>query len=177
MLMRFIQQLNSTPTPNHATALKGLLHTVRNKSQPSTKEKKREKHKAANAIIKENDVEIIVYFDEAHVLHPENSDDRPEDATLNALCSSFTSFVQQPIFFIFLSSQSSLSCSTPSSGPMVRARYAQDLQALISETPFDCSPLFPVALEGLSLQTVSTVEFMAQFGRPMYATFCFVSCL
>ncbi|KAG9023609.1 hypothetical protein FRB95_012722 [Tulasnella sp. JGI-2019a] len=164
------QQLTNTPTPDHATALKSLLRTVRNKVKPPTKGKKRGKCEEANTIIMENDVEIIVYFDEAHVLHSENSDGSPDDATLNALCSSFTAFVQRPIFFIFISSRPSLFRSTPSSGLMVhsaQARYAEDLQTPISETPFDYSPLFPVTLWELSLQTVSTVEFMAQSGRPM----------
>ena len=60
-------------------------------------------------------------------------------------------------------------------GRSARAREIADgLQAPITETPFDCSPVFTIKPGQLTPQDISKVEFLAQFGRPMWVSpvFC-----
>lgn len=48
-----------------------------------------------------------------------------------------------------------------------RQSHSERLEAPITELPFDCGPLLPVQVGSLYLKDVSSVYFMAQFGRPL----------
>jgi hypothetical protein len=118
-----------------------------------------------------NGVELMLYFDEAHVLSDRKIPDDPDGKDMyDVLCSCFNAFLPKPIFVIYLSTTSNISQLSPA-GPAARSSRARAivdaLQAPITEVPFDCSPAFPIKSGCLSLQDVCEVKFMAQFGRPM----------
>ena len=116
-------------------------------------------------------VKLMLYFDEAHVLSARAVPHDPEEKDMyDVLCSCFNLFLSLPIFVIFLSTTSNIHELAPL-GPLAksaRARANADaLQAPLTETPFDCSPEFPIKPGKFGLKDVCQVEFMAQFGRPM----------
>jgi len=119
-----------------------------------------------------NKIRIILYFDEAHELSQRRTEDNQGNCIYdhyNALCGSLNVFREQPIFIIFLSTHSSSSALAPPCEDNRSARApAGHLQAPITETPFDCSPVFPLKLDELSYSDVCKIDFLAQFGRPMY---------
>jgi len=117
-----------------------------------------------------NKIKIILYFDEAHELfHKQMTDDRPYHH-FDALCGSLNAFRGQPIFAIFLSTDSSLSVlASPRKDNRSARAPAGRLQAPFTETPFDCSPIFPLELDELNYEDTCQIKFLAQFGRPMYA--------
>ncbi|KIL67470.1 hypothetical protein M378DRAFT_9260 [Amanita muscaria Koide BX008] len=116
----------------------------------------------------EEKIKVVMYFDEFHSLStvsaPSNKYDR-----LDVLFAAIGSLSSQPLMVIFLSTVSHMS-----SAPYARsARARQDwdeLQPTITETPFDCGPMLPLASNTLRLQDTCTIEFMAQFGRPLFWT-------
>ena len=113
----------------------------------------------------------MLYFDEAHVLAGRRISKDPDGRdTYDVLCSCFNFFLSSPIFVIYLSTSSNIRQLAPS-GPLAGSARACDnadaLQALVTEIPFDCSPIFPIIPGKLGLDDVCKVEFMAQFGRPM----------
>jgi hypothetical protein len=118
----------------------------------------------------------MVSFDEAHVLSGYKIPNDPEgNSTYDVLCSCFNFFLTLPILVIYLSTTSIRSqWQLAPVGPLARSARArsnvtnvENLQAPITETPFDCSPVFPIKPGKLGLEDVSKVEFLAQFGRPM----------
>jgi hypothetical protein len=118
-----------------------------------------------------NGVELMLYFDEAHVLSDRKIPNDPDGKDMyDVLCSCFNAFLPKPIFVIYLSTTSNIG-QLPPARPAARSSRAQAnadaLQAPITEVPFDCSPAFPIKSGCLSLQDVCEVKFMAQFGRPM----------
>lgn len=117
-----------------------------------------------------NKIKIILYFDEAHELSRirtnGNQGNLPYDH-YNALCGSLNVFRAQPIFAIFLSTDLSALAPSRKDNRSTRAR-AGHLQAPITETPFDCSPDFPLKLESLDYDDICQIKFLAQFGRPLY---------
>ncbi|KAF9518250.1 hypothetical protein BS47DRAFT_1482756 [Hydnum rufescens UP504] len=124
--------------------------------------------------IQKDHVKLMVYFDEAHILAqrkvPKDLDGKD---MYDVLCSCFSFLPSSSVFVIYLSTQSNISDLTPrgSLSRSARARENPDaLQAPITETPFDCSPRFPVKPGQLKLEDVYTVDFMAQFGRPLFWT-------
>jgi len=118
-----------------------------------------------------NEVKVMLYFDEAHVLAARKVLDDPDGKDMyDVLCSCFNSFVSSPIFVIYLSTTSNISFLAPqgSLARSARARAnANDLQAPITETPFDCAPTLRIKPDKLRLEDLYQTEFMAQFGRPM----------
>ena len=117
-----------------------------------------------------NNVKVIVYFDEAHVLSkpaPSNPDNKN---LYDVLCSCFNAFLTDPIFFVFLSTHPDIIEQLAPSGEMARsarARMNADvLQAPITETPFRCAGL-SIRPGQYTLKDISAVEFMSKFGRPM----------
>ena len=120
---------------------------------------------------KNGHVKLILYFDEAHVLSAKTVPHTPDRKDMyDVLCSCFNLFLSLPIFVIFLSTTSNSYELAPSGSlaKSARARANADaLQAPVTETPFDCSPKFPIKPGKIGLNDVSKVEFMAQFGRPM----------
>ena len=118
-----------------------------------------------------DDVKLMLYFDEAHVLTQRNVPNDPYEKNMyDVLCSCLNSFLFFPVFAIFLSTTSNTKELAPARSVATSARAHESSNALqgpITETPFDCSSRFPIALGTLKLRDVSKVEFMAQFGRPM----------
>jgi hypothetical protein len=116
--------------------------------------------------VQDNHVKLMLYFDEAHVLAKETTWGDPYGKDVyDALCSCFNFFLSFPIFVIYI-------FTDPNNGKLVhlgsaRRQGADGLQAPVTETPFDCSPEFPIIPGKLRLEDISKVEFLAQFGRPM----------
>ena len=116
-------------------------------------------------------IKVVMYFDKSHVLCRIPTSTSKNDKTLrDVLCAAIDHLRPCLLFVIFLSTNSHLSKLAPG-GPFAKSAHARQnwdaLEAPITETPFDCSPSFPLSLESLTLQDTSTVEFMAQFGRPL----------
>ncbi|KAL6308486.1 hypothetical protein BKA93DRAFT_822235 [Sparassis latifolia] len=55
----------------------------------------------------------------------------------------------------------------PMNGPFIAGSLRQ---APITETPFDCSPAFPLRPATLTLKDITSLHFLAQFGRPLFWT-------
>ncbi|KAF9510518.1 hypothetical protein BS47DRAFT_1383937 [Hydnum rufescens UP504] len=103
-------------------------------------------------------VKLMLYFDEAHVLKQKVPQDRYNEDIYDALRSCFKNFTDLPIFTIYLSTS-----------PLGRARpNLESLHDPVTETPFDCSPKFPIRSGTLKLEDVSKIKFMAHFGRPLF---------
>jgi hypothetical protein len=121
--------------------------------------------------LKNKQVKLMLSFDEAHVLAEHKVPKDPDgNDTYDVLCSCFNFFLSMPIFVIYLSTSSIIGQLAPQ-GSLARSGRAREnadaLQAPITETPFDCSPEFPIIPGKLVLEDVCKVEFMVQFGRPM----------
>jgi hypothetical protein len=117
-----------------------------------------------------NQIKLMLYFDEAHTLVQKIPNDPDEKDLYDALCSCFNYLLGHPLFVIYLSTDSNISYLAPRGSLARSARAHQNpgaLQAPVTETPFDCSPGFPIKPGTLKLEDVCTVEFMAQFGRPL----------
>ena len=114
---------------------------------------------------------LVLYFDEAHPLMNTDLDSKAFGKTLyDALCSRLNTFLNYPMFVIFLSTAFHLARFAPPGALAASARIRHSpktLQAPITETPFDCFPDFIIKPRTLRLKDIITVEFMAQFGRPM----------
>ncbi|OCH87738.1 hypothetical protein OBBRIDRAFT_805843 [Obba rivulosa] len=91
----------------------------------------------------------------------------------DALCSSLDVFRGLPIFFVFLSTNSQIALLAPPksrSKSIAAKQHFGSLVAPFTETPFDCSPKFPLPRDGHTLHDIITVEFMAQLGRPLWGS-------
>ena len=115
-------------------------------------------------------IKLVIYFDEAHPLTkvtPKNDD---EKTLYDFLCSCLNQFLAFPMFSIFLSTNSSLA---QFAAPRALAKSARIrggkavIHPPITETPFDCSGDLMVKPGQLNIKDISTIPFMAQFGRPL----------
>lgn len=115
-------------------------------------------------------VKLIIYFDEAHPLTKVVPKNDEEKTLYDFLCSCLNQFLAFPIFCIFLSTNSSLA---QFASPRALARSARIrggkavTHAPITETPFDCCGDLMVKPGELTIKGISTIPFMAQFGRPL----------
>ena len=115
-------------------------------------------------------IKLIIYFDEAHPLTkvaPKNDDGK---TLYDVLCSCLNQFLAFPMFCIFLSTNSSLAqfASPRALAKSARIRGGKAAtHAPITETPFDCCGDLMVRPGELSIKDISTIPFMAQFGRPL----------
>ena len=115
-------------------------------------------------------IKLIIYFDEAHPLTKVVPTKDDEKTLYDFLCSCLNHFLAFPIFCIFLSTNSSLAhfASPPALARSARIRGGKAVtHAPITETPFDCSGDLMVKPGELTIKDVSTIQFMAQFGRPL----------
>ncbi|KAF8574630.1 hypothetical protein K439DRAFT_1642071 [Ramaria rubella] len=116
----------------------------------------------------------VRYFDEAHVLAADTKPltTNPDDKYLyDILCSCFNFFLGRSIFFIFLSTSTSIDVFAPSFSMARSARMRDNIDALqapITEVPFDCAPESLVQPYCHKLDHVCSVAFMSKFGRPLY---------
>ncbi|THH19412.1 hypothetical protein EW146_g1745 [Bondarzewia mesenterica] len=119
-------------------------------------------------------IKLMLYFDEAHVLAQSKAPKNEDDKTLyDVLLSCLNDLRSLPMFSIFLSTNSHVAYFAPIQHLARSARARSNnahLQAPITETPFDCHPSFPIRPNQFTLADVTTVEFMARFGRPLFWT-------
>jgi hypothetical protein len=121
-------------------------------------------------------IKVVMYFDESHTLaNAEGLRDSADDVTngkslLDVLCMAINPLRSYPFFAIFLSTNSHLHSLAPSRrfAKSARAReHWESLQAPITEVAFDCSPALDIDPNKLTMDDTSSLEFMAQFGRPL----------
>ena len=112
-------------------------------------------------------IKVVIYFDEAHLLTTRET--AQSRSVYETLCSSLVELRQLPLFVIFLSTTSSISLLAPPARYQrsSRARMAHGLHPPITETPFDCHPELPIELRNVTIDSLSTLSFMARFGRPL----------
>ncbi|EMD31837.1 hypothetical protein CERSUDRAFT_100068 [Gelatoporia subvermispora B] len=117
-------------------------------------------------------IKVICSFDEADALALAKVPDNAQEGNLyDVLCTSLDVFRGLPIFFMFLSTNSQIALLAPPRSRMksIHARsHFSSLVAPFTETAFDCSPVFPLKRTGNLLQDITSVEFMAHFGRPLW---------
>ena len=113
-------------------------------------------------------IRLLLYFDEAQSLVGiEVGDSTYYHVLLRCINSWCTDHPE--VIVVFLSTNGKLSDLAPPSKYVTSWRYGRyhdTLQPPIVETPFDCSPHFPLR-PGLMLQDVSSLRHIAQFGRPL----------
>ena len=123
----------------------------------------------------ENNLKMVIYFDEVQTLFTHRSSsstdsvDEKKKNRYDALCSAASYFVDFDIFFIFLSTNSSLPKLAPTKQNAISARISRgdaDLNAPIIEIPFDCHHK-TVGNGEFSLNETVSVHFLARFGRPL----------
>ena len=115
-------------------------------------------------------IKLIIYFDEAHPLTKVALKNDDEKTLYDSLCSCLNQFLAFPMFRIFLSTNSSLAQFTSPRALATSARIRGGkavTHAPITETPFDCCDGLLVKPGKLSIKDISTIPFMAQFGRPL----------
>ena len=108
----------------------------------------------------------MLYFDEAHELAKDIGGKKLYDAMWSILAE----FQNDCVFTIFLSTESSISLLAPSREPARSTRQYKTaaLWGPITETPFDCHPIFPLQPGQYGLEDIAKLEFIAAFGRPLY---------
>ena len=123
----------------------------------------------------ENNLKMVIYFDEVQTLFTHRSSsstdsvDEKKKNRYDALCSAASYFVDFDIFFIFLSTNSSLPKLAPTKQNAISARISRgdaDLNTPIIEIPFDCHHK-TVGNGEFSLNETVSVHFLARFGRPL----------
>ncbi|KAH8109132.1 hypothetical protein DFH11DRAFT_1731386 [Phellopilus nigrolimitatus] len=122
-----------------------------------------------------SDARVVIYFDEAHDLTNIIVPDKTGSVSrtlYHAFCSTANGILDTPVFFLFLSTHSSLSKFAPPQWmyPSARVYDGEDtIQPPFTELPFDCSQDGPVIRPGeKALRDVATIKFMSAFGRPMF---------
>ena len=120
-----------------------------------------------------NNLNMVIYFDEVQTLFTSSStdsaDEKKKKNRYDALCSAASYFVNYGVFFIFLSTNSSLPKLAPTKQNAVSARISRgeaDLNTPIIEIPFDCHHKM-VGNGEFSLHETISVHFLARFGRPL----------
>ncbi|KAH8113034.1 hypothetical protein DFH11DRAFT_1727972 [Phellopilus nigrolimitatus] len=123
------------------------------------------------------DARVVIYFDEAHYLtNISMYGDSPSLNLYDAFCSAANTLLPSPVFFLFLSTQFSLSRIGPPQTVSSSARpynYSgqNNIRPPFTELPFDCFGSEPLIRPGeKTLKDVSTIHFMSQFGRPMFSS-------
>ena len=99
----------------------------------------------------------------------------PEGFTYHReLLRAFTTWADhREIMAVFTSTNSELEALAPSARDLRSSRaYSnrEHLLAPIVEIPFDCSPTFPLKrsyVNRLMLSDITSLQFIAQFGRPL----------
>ena len=114
-------------------------------------------------------IQLVIYFDEAHTLlrpfHKYEAQNRTTWYAVMLSCLEDMRAAALPIFSIFLSTTPRLRQLAP---PATSARVTNPeafTQAPITELPFDCFHKLPKVE---NFQSLSSVEFLTSFGRPLY---------
>lgn len=119
-------------------------------------------------------VKLVVYFDEAHELtKTQVTKSSPSITLYDVLLSVLNEHVTKPFFVLFLSKSFDVARFAPSPTAMFgssRAFQSDAHHAPITETPFDCYPKLLIEPDTYTLRDVSSISFMAKFGRPLYVS-------
>ncbi|EMD31840.1 hypothetical protein CERSUDRAFT_127211 [Gelatoporia subvermispora B] len=117
-------------------------------------------------------VKIICSVDEADVLALTSVPGNEQEGNLyEAFCTSLDVFRGLPIFFLFLSTNSQIALLAPPKRKLISEDAKKHFTSLIApftETPFNCSPNFPLDNVSYRLEEITTIGFMAQLGRPLW---------
>ena len=142
------------PSPSNQSTLKDLMDKLR-------------MHSATN-------ISMVIYIDEAHELK-NNCGGRTR---LEIMCSVMSDFCNEQLFFLLLSTQSSLHFLAPTreAAASERVKGTTELLAPITETPFDCFWEYPIESGALRMKDLSTLEYVAKWGRPLYVIYVPISC-
>lgn len=127
-------------------------------------------------------VQLLIYFDEsdslAHFITPAITEKGMPITYYQALLRAINDWAKRDVIAVFLSTNSDMYALAPVATTVPSNRYQTNSDHLpppIVETPFDCSPNFPLKaddVEKLTLSDVTTLKFITQFGRPLYVLFC-----
>jgi hypothetical protein len=112
---------------------------------------------------------VLLSFDEAHSLTSTLDGTASDKVLLNYLAEALNELCPQALFALFLSTQYSIEHFAPSYATARSARIRQqipDLNAPITETPFDCFDM-PIHPGRLMAGDPSDIAFMSLFGRPL----------
>ncbi|KAN0088160.1 hypothetical protein V8E55_005217 [Tylopilus felleus] len=112
-------------------------------------------------------VKIMLHFDEAHGLAKDIGRGKK---LYDAVWSILAEFQNDCVFTIFLSTESSIFLLAPSREPAQSQYKTAMLWGPITETPFDCHPIFSLRPGRYSLENIAKLEFIAAFGRPLFWT-------
>ncbi|EMD35176.1 hypothetical protein CERSUDRAFT_97099 [Gelatoporia subvermispora B] len=119
-------------------------------------------------------VKIVCSIDEADVLALTEVPANPAEGSLyDVLCTSIGVFRSLPIFFVFLSTNSQIALLAPPKSRMNSMGAKDNFSSLVppfTETPFDCSPKFPLRSQTFKLSEIASVEFMCDLGRPLWGS-------
>jgi hypothetical protein len=112
---------------------------------------------------------LLLSFDEAHALNSTPRGVLEDKLLLDYLAQALNELRSEPLFAIFLSTQSSIEYFAPSVTAARSTRIRKelpDLHAPITETPFDS---FEQAINPTRLMAhhPSDIAFMSLFGRPL----------
>lgn len=120
--------------------------------------------------IRRNDIEVLMYIDEALSGLTSESHRSVWQHPLDYLISAVTDLKSQSFFVVLLSCQPEIAHLAPGPGtqltPTKRFRDAPP-HAPITETPFDCFSQ-PIRPSCVTLDDVGDIIFMSLFGRPLY---------
>ena len=124
------------------------------------------------SVSKSQDIKLLLYYDEAHdiVKRIDGWGTTPAESIYYYLlaCISTWLSVDTQVMAVFASTSSEIDPVITPTDPPVSVTTSNTLQAPLCGTPFDNSPrLLELNRTDWTLETSSTVEFMAQFGRPM----------
>ena len=123
-----------------------------------------------DSLVGSQQIKVVIYFDEAHPLTKGRPKTDDEKTLYDFMCSCLNQFLAFPMFCIFLSTNSSLAHFA---SPRALARSARirsgmaETHAPITETPFDCCDSLMIKPGEKKIRDISTIEFMAKFGRPL----------
>ncbi|KAM6494873.1 hypothetical protein JOM56_009496 [Amanita muscaria] len=122
-------------------------------------------------------VRLLVYIDETHEMTTDKQTFKGDNGrnAYQALCSSLNQLLRLNVFFVFLSTNSTLSDYSPSTR-VFWSKRGQDLsithvQTPYTELPFDVWKEPHLVSEGQHMMDdVCSVGFMVRFGRPLWWT-------
>jgi hypothetical protein len=131
-----------------------------------------------NSSPRSQSLQVVFYFDEAHVLVTKDKTFSPNDDTfklpLDHLKSALNAIVDLPFFAIFLSTQSNIEHMAPTSYLARSARYrarVPHLHSPITEVPFD---VWNAQDEGTAIKPscmvasqTEDIVYLSHYGRPL----------
>lgn len=114
-----------------------------------------------------------MYFDEAHTLTASDAKSEEGKSHYEILLSTLEDIRLHTnnILTLFLSTVSHMPRLAPRRAVVNSSRVSQpryELASPITEVPFDCGPKIPIKPNEYDAEEVAKIEFMANFGRPLY---------